>query len=200
MMMRSRETVSAGLSYPIAVILAQAPATMNQPANEPNVSKQVCVVSTTISGDAFGSGDVFGSVRLAQDGFPFVQRDILDDAKKASSAQLDEAEEKANELQNERMRAEALDVVAKLQEQIAVLNGTPPTISISHPDDGSFVIDFVAQGVRAGYTIEPEEGQSGWFYASLVGSNHVSASGSLEFMEPIDLLKRLVDDPSRSTA
>jgi len=107
---------------------------------------------------------------------------------------LVEAEAGALTLTDERMRLEALEGISGLRDALVDWDRAAPAISTSEPEDGSFVIECIQPGRRVGFTIEPEEGQSGWFFASFDGSHPVSASGSLVFMEPGELLKKLLDD------
>ncbi|HZL17997.1 MAG TPA: hypothetical protein VFG23_09655 [Polyangia bacterium] len=185
--MKIMATTAASLSYPIAVVLAQAPHLPDQ--NREHCYDEIRIVSTGIS------ADVFGSILVGSNGLQFQPLSDQATVWTDSSNPLDDVEGHAQALTNDRMRDEALAVASGLRDALADSEETPPTISASQLPDGSFIIEFVGPGKRAGFTIEPEEGQSGWFFASFDGSHPISASGSLGFLEPEVLLRRFADAP-----
>jgi len=81
-------------------------------------------------------------------------------------------------------RDQALALIAKLPPR-----SLPKAheVTVSSTNDGSIIIEFIAEHSRLGFTFEPDPSQSGWFLVSDVTAGDMSLSGLLK--SPWDLNK-----------
>jgi hypothetical protein len=180
-------TAADAVPYPTTILTSLAGIVDSVESIEP---QEIRITSGGISSDVFGgillggsgclefvpAGDSIWSVGLSRPGDP-----------------LDDAEARALRLSDRRMQHEALSIIEQLRAELDGTQGPMPSIAASKADDGSFVIELIATSGRRrmGFTIEPEEGASGWFFVSSEGSQLLSASGSLGFLDPGALLRKL---------
>jgi hypothetical protein len=66
-----------------------------------------------------------------------------------------------------------------------------PSLEIVDAEDGSVLIEWNLADRKVGFNIEPQEGQSGWYFAFSRASGGQCGSGSLASLDVKDLLQRM---------
>jgi hypothetical protein len=104
-------------------------------------------------------------------------------------------------LSRPRMNAELSEILSQFR-----ITASDPDLKIDHAapleivdaDDGSVLIEWHFKDRRLGFNIEPEEGQSGWYYAFSRESGGQCGSGTLTSLDMKILLHLILgQDPHR---
>ena len=103
-------------------------------------------------------------------------------------------------LANTRMNVELSELVslftASACEPDLDISRAPP-LEVVDAEDGSVLIEWQFRDRRLGFNIEPDEGQSGWYFAFSRDSGGQCGSGLLASLAMRDLLRLILSDPPR---
>lgn len=104
-------------------------------------------------------------------------------------------------LANERMNAELSELLRELGRGVVETGidiSSAPKLEIFDAEDGSVLIEWNFADRRLGFNIEPQEGQSGWYFAFSRNSGGQCGSGLLASLDTKDLLQRMfAKNPTR---
>lgn len=84
-----------------------------------------------------------------------------------------------------KLAARAETVLQTIEQSILLLKKAKrdlsnlPPVHVYNPEDGSILIELASQNLRAGFTIEPNPDESGWYFVTMTAHGQIGASESL---------------------
>lgn len=106
------------------------------------------------------------------------------------------------QLENPRVRDQWSGILASWQREAPLHAGVArlPTPDLSLSEDGSVAVEWVLSDRRLGFSLSPDDKESGWYFASLPESGGLSASGHLSVLDMRQLILWVTGTPTISSA
>lgn len=107
---------------------------------------------------------------------------------------------RSGKLPDARMNTELAEILSQLRvavRETGIDLSSAPHLEVVDAEDGSVLIEWHLADRRVGFNIEPQEGQSGWYFAFSRASGGQCGSGLLASLDMKSLLRLMFPTPSR---